>query len=172
MRTKTFGALCCGLILAMLCAGPVRAGEMPNASPTAEVPAISIASASWLHGNWALDDHGVTTDEHWTGIAGGTMFGTSRTIAGGKTVFFEFFRIEERADGVFYVAQPKGRCPGVDFKLVRVSNVELVFENLKHDFPKRIIYRKGADGSLTARIEGDGTEKEKPQDYRYMPAIQ
>jgi hypothetical protein len=28
-----------------------------------------------------------------------------------------------------------------------------VFENLGHDFPQRVIYRKGADGKLTARIE-------------------
>ena len=29
-----------------------------------------------------------------------------------------------------------------------------VFENPEHDFPKRIIYRKSADGSLLASIDG------------------
>jgi len=29
-----------------------------------------------------------------------------------------------------------------------------VWENLGHDFPQRIIYRKGDDSSLVARIEG------------------
>jgi hypothetical protein len=33
---------------------------------------------------------------------------TSRTLEGDRTVAFEFVRIEARADGVYYVAQPGG----------------------------------------------------------------
>ncbi|MBK6314027.1 MAG: hypothetical protein IPF53_06820 [Blastocatellia bacterium] len=133
-------------------------------------PALTVASVSWMVGNWETEPGRVQTDERWSPIAGGMMMGTSRTVAGERTVFFEFLRIETRPDGVFYVAQPKGRHPGVDFKLVRATDQEAVFENLAHDFPKRIIYRKSTDGSLTARIEGDGTEKEKPQEFRYRSA--
>ena len=67
------------------------------------------------------------------------------------------------------MAHPKARTPGTDFKLVRLVGNEAVFENLTHDFPKRVIYRRNADGTLTARVEGDGTEKEKPQDFIYRP---
>jgi hypothetical protein len=105
-------------------------------------------------------------------VAGGSMFGVSRTVANGKTVFFEYLRIETRGDGLFYVAHPKARTPGTDFKLVRLSGQEAVFENPAHDFPKRLIYRKNADGSLTARIEGNGTEKEKPQEFHYRAQAQ
>jgi len=49
----------------------------------------------------------------------------------------------------------------------RASGHEAVFENPAHDFPKRVIYRKNGEGTLSARVEGDGTEKEKPQDYHY-----
>jgi hypothetical protein len=67
--------------------------------------------------------------------------------------------IEQRADGIYYVAHPKARCPGTDFKLTRVSGSEVVFENPEHDFPKRIIYRKTADDGLTASIDaGEGTK--------------
>jgi hypothetical protein len=38
--------------------------------------------------------------------------------------------------------------------LTRASATEAVFENPQHNFPKRIIYRKGADDSLTASIDG------------------
>ena len=87
------------------------------------------------------------------------MIGMSRTIAGGKTVEFEYLRIEQRPDGIFYVAHPKARCPGTDFKLTRLSGEEAVFENPQHDFPKRITYRKTADGSLMASIDGgEGTK--------------
>ena len=52
---------------------------------------------------------------------------------------------------------------------MQLEGQSAVFENLHHDFPKRILYRKNSDGSLTARVEGDGSEKEKPQDYHFLP---
>jgi hypothetical protein len=86
------------------------------------------------------------------------MMGVSRTVAGDKTVEFEYLRIEQRDDGIYYVAHPKARCPGTDFKLTRASATEAVFENPQHDFPKRIIYRKTDDG-LTASIDaGEGSK--------------
>ena len=95
------------------------------------------------------------------------MLGMSRTVAGDRTVEFEYLRLEQRGEDIYYVAHPKARYPGTDFKLTRLTNNEAVFENPTHDFPKRIIYRKGADGSLTASIDaGDGTKSMK---YSYLP---
>ncbi len=48
------------------------------------------------------------------------LVGMSRTVAAGRTTSFEFMRIEARADGIYYVAQPGGRPP-VDFKLASES---------------------------------------------------
>ena len=87
------------------------------------------------------------------------MMGMSRTVAGEKMVEFEYLRIEQRADGIYYVAHPKARCLGTDFKLTKASATEAVFENPQHDFPKRIIYRKTGDDSLTASIDaGEGSK--------------
>src|SRR5262245_57096340 len=108
-------------------------------------------------------------DEHWTNVAGGSLIGMSRTVAGGKTVFFEYLRIEARGPEIYYVAHPRARTPGTDFKLVRLSGHEAVFENPAHDSPKRVIYRKNGNGTLSGRVERGGTEKEKPQDYHYRP---
>jgi hypothetical protein len=121
-----------------------------------------------MTGGWQTSGARAQSEEHWTRPAAGTLFGVSRTTAGERTVFFEFLRIETRADGIYYVAQPRGG-KATDFKCVKLTSMEAIFENLQHDFPKRIIYRKNADGSLTARIEGDGTEKEKPQDFHFRP---
>ena len=96
------------------------------------------------------------------------MLGMSRTVAGEKTLFFEYLRLELRPDGIFYVAHPKAR-PGVDFKLVKLEGQSAVFENLEHDFPKRILYRRNPDGSLTARVEGDNHSKEPAEEYPYRP---
>jgi len=122
-----------------------------------------IEDLAWIAGDWETASGPMQSEEHWTRAAGGTMIGMGRTIAHGKTVFYEYLRIETRPDGIYYVAHPKAR-PGTDFKLVRVEGQAATFENLAHDFPKRIIYRKNADGSLTTRIEGDGSEKEKAQE--------
>jgi Domain of unknown function (DUF6265) len=131
--------------------------------------AFKIEDLAWISGDWETAPGGRQIDEHWTKVAGGSMIGMSRTVAGGKTVFFEYLRIETRGAEIYYVAHPKARAPGTDFKLVRLTAQEVVFENLAHDFPKRIIYRKDGDGALTARIEGDGTEREKAQEFHYRP---
>ena len=126
---------------------------LPPQTPT-------IADLSWIAGDWQTAPGGrAQIEEHWTSVAGGSMMGMSRTVAGEKTVEFEYLRIEQRADGVYYVAHPKARCPGTDFKLTKASATEAVFENPQHDFPKRIIYRKTAEDSLTASIDGgEGTK--------------
>jgi hypothetical protein len=120
----------------------------------------TIADLSWIAGDWQTAAGGrVQIEEHWTRVAGGSMMGMSRTVAGEKTVEFEYLRIEQRADEIYYVAHPKARCPGTDFKLTRSSATEAVFENPQHDFPKRIIYRKTGDDSLTASIDaGEGSK--------------
>ena len=120
----------------------------------------TLADISWIAGDWQTAPGGkAQIEEHWTQVAGASMMGMSRTVAGEKTVEFEYLRIEQRPDGVYYVSHPKGRCPGTDFKLTRASATEAVFENPQHDFPKRIIYRKGADDSLTASIDaGEGSK--------------
>ena len=83
--------------------------------------------------------------------------------------FFQYLRIEARGNEIYYVAHPRAKSPGTDFKLMRLTGQEAVFENPTHDFPKRIIYRRNGDGTLTALIEGDGTEKEKPEEFSYHP---
>lgn len=121
---------------------------------TVSVENPTLADLSWISGDWQTAPGGRRQiEEHWTTAAGGSMMGMSRTVAGDKTVEFEYLRIEQREDGIYYVAHPKARCPGTDFKLTRASATEAVFENPQHDFPKRIIYRKTDDG-LTASIDG------------------
>ena len=108
---------------------------------------------SFLEGEWRGESGGAVIEERWTDGAGGTMLGLSRTLSSGKIAAFEFLRIEARADGVFYVAQPGGRPP-TEFKLTRASAGEAVFENPQHDHPKIIRYRREGDG-LSAEVEGD-----------------
>lgn len=136
----------------------------PAQSATAD-----IGEFSWISGDWQTAPGGrAQIEEHWTQPAGGSMLGMGRTVAGGKTAEFEFLRIEQRDDGIYYVAQPNGQCPPTDFKLTRGSGQEVVFENPAHDFPKRIIYKKTSADSLTASVDGGEGTKQQTFIYRRM----
>jgi hypothetical protein len=145
-------------------------GMMNAQNPATPPPSMlhTISELGWMSGDWQSPPGGrAQIEEHWTQPAGGMMLGLSRTVIGIRTLEFEYLRLEQRSEGIFYVAHPKARCPGTDFKLTSVTTSEAVFENPAHDFPKRIIYRKTAVGGLVAII--DGGEGTKSQSFTYVP---
>ena len=110
---------------------------------------------AWLAGCWAAEDSEPGSVEQWMPLAGGTLLGMGRTVRAGRTVEHEFMQIRLAADGTpVFIAQPSRRAAPVPFKLLRASPTEMVFENLEHDFPQRVIYRQESSTSLRARIEG------------------
>lgn len=48
-------------------------------------------------------------EERWTPPASNAMLGMSRTLEEGRMREFEYLRIVERVDGIFYIGQPGGR---------------------------------------------------------------
>jgi hypothetical protein len=121
---------------------------------------------SFLSGCWALQNGALVIEEQWTQPSANDMLGTGRTIRGGKTVFYEFMRIERKADEITYTPRIGSTPKPVVFRLIQQGPGEVIFENPEHDFPQRILYRKTADG-LHARIEGIDKGKERSQDFRY-----
>lgn len=125
----------------------------------------SVDELAWIAGTWQGTLGSNTIEERWTEPSGGLMLAVARVISPERTMF-EFLRIEQRVDGVFYVAQPGGR-PGTDFKLTRLSKNEAVFENPKHDNPKVIRYRLEKGGTLVATTEGGEAGKKSSQEFRF-----
>ncbi len=64
---------------------------------------------------------------------------------------FEYLRIVERDQGLVYIAQPGGKAP-TEFVLTEISEGRAVFDNPRHDYPKRIVYELTQDGSLNTTI--------------------
>jgi hypothetical protein len=123
-----------------------------------------------MAGDWELHDGTSCVEEYWTLPSSDKLIGMSRTIDQGKTRSFEFMRIESRADGIYYVAQPGGRPP-VDFRLSTEPGPELVFLNPGHaDHLKRVIYRRDGDAGMAARIEGENSGKPFEVDFVYRRA--
>jgi hypothetical protein len=115
----------------------------------------AIDRAAWLAGCWELRAPGRVTTEMWMAPAGGAMFGASRTVAGNAVRESEYLRIAARGDTLIYTAIPSGQTE-THFRTTSTSSSPIVFENLAHDFPQRIIYRRVGADSLVARIEGPG----------------
>ncbi len=126
---------------------------------------VDLTALAWLAGDWEMATPGGVVEEHWTSPSANLLVGMSRTVRDGRTTAFEFIRVERRAEGVFYVAQPGGRPP-TDFRLSSASAAELVFEGDGRDRVRRIVYRKEGDG-LVATVEGEQQGTAFRQEYRY-----
>jgi hypothetical protein len=132
-------------------------------------PAATVDQLAWMAGHWSAERGSRTVEEHWMKPSGGTMIGMGRTVSNGKAVEFEFLQIKQEGEEIHYVARPNGSAP-TSFKLVKLTEAEAVFENPKHDFPQRVLYRKQADGSVSARIEGEVNGKARAVDFPYKRA--
>lgn len=121
--------------------------------PMPETAKSSISEVSWLEGPWVgTRGSGSSIEERWSPPLGGAMLAVSRTVnTSGKMVAFEYLRIVERDGGLIYVAQPGGGKP-TEFVGTSVSPTRVVFDNPRHDYPKRIVYEVSPEGVLTATI--------------------
>lgn len=145
-------------------AGLLAAGLVAAASAAA----VSLSDLSFMSGCWKgkLAKGEGLIEERYNPAAGGLMLGTSQVVENGRTSFFELIKVEQQGDGVVMTPMPMGKA-SVGFKLVRFEGRKAVFENLEHDFPKRIVYSLREDGKLLAHIEGD--KPEQAEDFLMSP---
>jgi hypothetical protein len=150
------------LSLSVLASGAAPAQTTPPVAaapaPTAATPDLmSIASLAWLDGCWAGTVNQRDFREHWSPLRGGMLLGVGSTVYQGKVQDYEYLRIEARDDGVYYVALPSGQAEAA-FRLASITTDDkdtiFTFANPAHDFPQRILYRRGTEGWLYATIEG------------------
>lgn len=134
-------------------AGSIGLYRHPEDIPMPTPAKATINDLAWLSGSWmGTRSSGSTIEELWSAPKGGAMLATSRTVnTKSRMSAFEYLRIVERDGGLVYVAQPGG-APATEFILTEFSPTRAVFENPRHDYPKRIMYELSADGSLTASI--------------------
>jgi hypothetical protein len=66
-------------------------------------------------------------------------------------VAFEYLRVVERDGGLVYIAQPGGKT-ATEFVLTEFTPSRAVFDNPRHDYPKRIVYELSATGVLATSV--------------------
>ncbi len=131
----------------------------------ARIAGARIADLSWLSGCWAAEGGEPGSEEHWLPVAGGTLFGVSRTVRQGKTVAHEFLQIRPDAQGqLVFIALPSGQKEAT-FALQTMAEHAVTFANPTHDFPQRVIYRLLSQEQLLGRIEGVHNGKERGVDF-------
>ncbi len=128
---------------------------------------MKLADLAWLAGSWLIEEGDKRIEEIWTAPSSDLMIGMSRTVRQDRTTSFEYMRIAARADGVFFIAQPHGEPP-VEFRLQSWDGRQAVFVNAgSSDHLKRIVYRNGRNGTMTARIEGSDGTNDFSEEYPY-----
>ena len=111
----------------------------------------------FLEGTWKVEEK--DNFEHWDVLSNNSMKGISYSITNGNTKINEYLQIEAKKKKVLYTAdvinQNNGK--GIKFNLIH-SDTAYIFENLKHDFPKRISYKKLSENTVSVEVS-DGKDK-------------
>lgn len=120
---------------------------------------------AWLTGCWEQRSENRLYEEQWMAPAAGVMLGMSRMIINERLADSEFLQLvlDRETNRLSYIALPS-RQARTEFLLVSQEEGRLVFENLQHDFPQRILYSLRGD-TLHARIEGESNGKSRGIDF-------
>lgn len=126
----------------------------------------------WPIGVWQTQgEGGQTMYEEWNKIADSLYKGESYTMTGNRRQVYENVLLKYVDGKLCYAPTVTDQNGGkeVVFPLKEISEggKKFVFENLKHDYPQRIIYHFKNETTLDARIEGIVGGKEKFSDFHF-----
>ncbi len=121
---------------------------------------ITIAQADFsvfLQGTWKVENKEIY--EHWDKLNNNSLKGFSYNTKDGALNVSEYLEITQANKDIIYTAtvlnQNQGR--GISFKLNKVGDT-YSFENPKHDFPKKISYKKVSETEVFVEVS-DGKQK-------------
>ncbi len=111
----------------------------------------------FLQGTWKMENK--ETFEHWDKINEQTLKGFSYQLTNGQMAVSEYLEIVQRNNELIYAATVLNQNQGkaIEFKLTQADSA-YVFENPRHDFPKKIVYKKRSDNELFVQIS-DGKQE-------------
>ncbi|MFN3754013.1 DUF6265 family protein [Flavobacterium sp.] len=113
---------------------------------------------SFLQGTWKMETK--ENYESWEVVNDQELKGSSYTIRGEKKMTTENLAIKTLGDKTIYTATVLDQNEGkpIDFVLNTTVKNKFSFENLSHDFPKKIQYTKLDDKTLFVQVLGDNDQ--------------
>ncbi len=128
---------------------------------------MQINDLAWLTGSWLCKTENYETGELWQTPKGNLMLGLNRIVSNEGKTAFEFLRIFQQEDEIFYAASPNGK-PATYFRLIELTQNKVVFENREHDFPQKITYNLLEGNKLSASIEGETKYEIKRKEWIFI----
>lgn len=125
---------------------------------------VALSELSWLSGCWQGRKGTAVIEEIWSKPSGGSMLGMGRTVKGNRTASFEFMQFREENGSLVFLPQPGGGAR-VSFPLKDFFGGKATFENLKHDFPQRVMYERKGKALMWASIEGMQNGKAEREEF-------
>jgi hypothetical protein len=115
-----------------------------------------IKEARWILGEWESKSADGNLSETWKKVNDSTFQAQSYFIKEKDTLHFESITLQQNGEVLSYNAIVKGQNSDkpVSFKLTNSTEKQLIFENPKHDYPKKIIYTQINEDNLVAEISG------------------
>ncbi len=127
-----------------------------------------IKNLDWLVGTWKIASSQGIIQESWEMKNDSVLVGKSMFIKDGKEIPQETLTLVKEGNDVFYISTVIGQNNNlpVKFKVLFQRGTEFICENLTHDFPQRIAYRRIGQ-SLFASIEGKKNGKYGKQNFDF-----
>ena len=126
-----------------------------------------IMKKKWLIGKWENKSENGHLLEIWKKANDSLFICESYFIKEKDTLHSEKIELQQRGENLVYVSIIKGQ--NNDQPITFNHNIEiekeLVFENSKNDYPKKIIYKSIAQDQII--IEVSGIQQDKPSSIRY-----
>jgi len=140
--------------LAILPAAFLLTGSLP--------PRGAVEDVAWLAGSWRTTSGAERwAEEFWTPQRGKVMLGSGFSGGAGVATSFEQMRIHHDRNGYLtFTAQPNGGQP-VSFRYSGGGPRESMFDNVEHDYPQRIRYRRTGDQleATTSLVDGSKAQR-------------
>lgn len=144
------------LLVPLLASLQSRPATRP-ASPPPPSPAglEKVAALAWLAGHWLGESGDATWEAVYSSPAGGEVVSASKEMRGGRVVMHELERFHAVGDEVLLTPHPLGQARA-DFRLIELDEAarKAVFENAPNDFPRRLVYHRTAEDTLTITLIG------------------
>lgn len=115
-----------------------------------------IQNLNWLAGTWIIKTGKGTIVEEWKIVNDSTLTGKSVIVKSEKdSSLQETLEFSFRNGSWNYISKVVGQNNNlpVSFQVIYIGKEEFISENLAHDFPQRISYRR-VKNQLFASIEG------------------
>lgn len=126
-----------------------------------------IKKADWLIGNWETKNNIGTLSENWEKVNDSTFKAKSLFIKDKDTIHNESIILEQKGENLSYTTTIIGQNDNkpIRFQLKEGVENELIFENLKNDYPQKISYKKTSNNRLLTQISGKQSGKISTEKY-------